>query len=291
MIILILGCNGLIGNTISSFLNNNSGYEVWGAMRKESLLPEEYIPIKNQILNLGINDLSLNKIFTKIQPNVVINCIGLTKHRFEANNLHSIIDVNSLFPHKLAKICTSFGSRLIHISTDCVFSGLRGNYSESDVPDALDEYGKSKSLGEIKDEEGVVTIRTSTIGHEIGTKYGLLEWFLNQKKDKCKGFKKAVFSGIPTVLLAEIINDYFIPNNKLFGLFHVAGKPISKYELLKLIAKVYNKSIEIIQDDDLVINRSLNGSKFNSLTGFRSPDWEMALQKMHDYQKLQTKYV
>jgi len=210
-------------------------------------------------------DLSnLGKVFGKMSYDLVINCIGLTKHRKEFINTSNVILLNTLLPWKLKDMSLQYKFRLIHISTDCVFSGKSGCYNEDDLNDAKDVYGKSKSLGEIAEEKNCITIRTSTIGHEIIHKNGLLEWFLSQ--NTCNGYTKAVFSGIPTIILAQIINKYIIPNINLHGLFNVGGKPICKYDLLSLIHKVYRKKINLIEDDSFVINRSLNSKKFEAHT-------------------------
>jgi len=184
-------------------------------------------------------------------------------------------------PHRLAKLCTLIGARLVHISTDCVFSGEKGGYVESDFTDARDVYGKSKALGEV-DYPHTITLRTSTIGHELNSAYGLLDWFLSQNKS-CKGYNRAIFSGVPTVILAQIIRDVVIPHKELSGIHHIAAKSINKYELLKLIAEVYGKSTQIIYDDSIVIDRSLNADKFRAATGYVAPEWLELIRAMHAY--------
>jgi dTDP-4-dehydrorhamnose reductase len=186
-----------------------------------------------------------------------------------------------LMPHRLAKLCALIGARLVHISTDCVFSGEKGGYVESDFTDARDVYGKSKALGEV-DYPHTITLRTSTIGHELNSADGLLDWFLSQNK-YCKGYNRAIFSGVPTVILAQIIRDVVIPHKELSGIYHVAAKSINKHELLKLIAEVYGKSTQIIYDDSLVIDRSLNADKFRAATGYVAPEWLELIRVMHAY--------
>jgi dTDP-4-dehydrorhamnose reductase len=182
----------------------------------------------------------------------------------------------------LAQICTLVGARFIHISTDCVFSGKDGFYTESAFADADDVYGRSKALGEVT-YGGYLTLRTSTIGHELQSNYGLLNWFLSQKSS-CKGFNKAIFSGLPTVVFAQVIRDFVLKDTQLKGLYHVAAQPINKYDLLKLIAKVYKKEINIEPDDSLIINRSLDASKFNQATGYNPPSWQNLIETMYQYQ-------
>jgi len=187
-----------------------------------------------------------------------------------------------LLPHRLAQLCELAQARLIHISTDCVFSGKVGMYSETDSTDADDVYGKSKALGEVA-YGSALTLRTSTIGHELQSDYGLLNWFLSQS-ERCKGFNRAIFSGLPTVVLAMVIRDFVIENKALSGLYHVAAQPINKYELLKLIADVYKKKINIEIDNSFVIDRSLDARKFNLATGYNPPSWESLINTMYQYQ-------
>ena len=167
------------------------------------------------------------------------------------------------------------------MSTDCVFSGEKGSYRESDSPDARDLYGRSKLLGEVAYPH-TVTLRTSIIGHELQSAHGLVEWFLSQE-ERCYGFTKAIFSGLPTVVLAQIIRDFVIPNNDLSGLYHVASEPISKFELVKLIASTYGKSINVQPDERVVIDRSLNADRFRSATGFVSSDWMEMIKTMKSF--------
>ncbi len=282
MKILILGITGMLGNTIFRFLSNTDQYEVFGTARTESIL--RYLNTNRPIIT-GIdvtNHDSLVHSFSIVQPDVVINCIGLVKQLSDSNNPLYAVPINTLLPHRLAVLCRATKTRLIHISTDCVFSGKIGGYLETDIPDATDLYGRSKLLGEVH-YPNTITLRTSIIGHEINGNKSLLNWFLSQEKST-KGFRKAIFSGLPTVEIARIISDYVIPNAKLEGLYHVASEPINKYNLLSEIAKIYNKSIEIIPDDNLVIDRSLNANKFRNDADYTPPDWPELIKKMHSFQ-------
>jgi dTDP-4-dehydrorhamnose reductase len=170
---------------------------------------------------------------------------------------------------------------LIHVSTDCVFSGTKGNYLESDASDAGDVYGKSKHLGEV-DYPHAITLRTSTIGHELQSVYGLLEWFLSQQ-GSCKGFNRAIFSGLPNNVFAQVVRDVVIPRPDLHGLYHVGADPIGKYELLRLIANVYGKQIDIVRDDEFSIDRSLNSARFGHDTGFKPVAWPELIKAMHAF--------
>ena len=184
MKVLVLGSNGMIGNAIYTQLKLNDEIEVFNTEEINS----------NSFKKFDASKLDNFESFFKFHTfNVVINCIGITKHRNEIQDIYKVIMINSIFPWKLLNLAKKLNFKLIHISTDCVFDGMRGNYSELDIPNALDLYGRTKALGEITNDESCLTIRTSTIGHELNSKRGLLEWFLSQKK--CKGFVNAIFSG------------------------------------------------------------------------------------------------
>lgn len=284
MKVLVLGASGLIGSTTLRVLSERSDWQVYGSIRSDSIRP--FLPKINAdklISNLDVDNFSsIIQVISEIRPDVVINCIGATKHKKEGNNPQNAIKLNALLPHRLAQVCALAGSRFIHISTDCVFSGKDGFYSESAFADADDVYGRSKALGEVT-YGGALTLRTSTIGHELQSNYGLLNWFLSQKSS-CKGFNKAIFSGLPTVVFAQVIKDIVLKNTDLAGLYHIAAQPINKYDLLKMIAKVYKKGIDIEADDGLIINRSLDASKFNQATGYNPPTWKNLIETMYQYQ-------
>ena len=219
------------------------------------------------------------RVFAHLRPDVVVNCIGLTKHHKTADDPILAIPVNTLLPHRLAELCAIGRSRLVHISTDCVFSGARGSYTEDDPADANDVYGKAKFLGEVNYLHAI-TLRTSTIGHELHSAYGLLEWFLSQQ-GSCKGFSRAIFSGLPNTEFARVVRDMVIPRPDLHGLYHVGADPIAKFELLKLIATVYGKQIDIVQDDEFMIDRSLNSERFKQATGYSAPSWPELIHSMY----------
>jgi dTDP-4-dehydrorhamnose reductase len=186
-----------------------------------------------------------------------------------------------MLPHRLARVCGLVGARLVHVSTDCVFSGAKGGYIEADFADADDLYGRSKYLGEV-DYPHAVTLRTSIIGHELDGARSLLCWFLAQGSS-VRGFTRAVFSGLPTVELARVIRDYVLPAPALRGLYHVSSAPINKYELLGLIAKTYGKSIDITPQDEPVIDRSLDSTRFRAATGYSPPPWPDLIEQMRAF--------
>jgi len=279
MRLLVLGATGLIGHAVFQTLSQCKDFKVTGTVRSEDQNSVFDISIQDQLIS-GIdvaNESILIELFERVKPVQVINCIGYTKH--QPYDLMACMALNSTLPHRLLNLSNQFNSRLIHISTDCVFSGMRGNYLESDIPDAEDVYGKSKILGEISDGN-TITLRTSTIGHELFTNHGLLNWFLAQH-DSCEGYRNAIFSGLPTVVFAEIIRDLVIPNPQICGLYHVSAAPINKYDLLTLIAEIYKKKILIKANDEIKIDRSLNSKKFNNATGFNPPPWENLINYMH----------
>lgn len=283
MRILVLGASGMLGSAMMRVLNEKGVGEVFGTVRSANVA-RFFTPQIAQRLVPGCdveNQDALNKVFAEIKPDVVINCIGLIKQLAEADDPLVALPINSLLPHRLAALCKLGGARLIHISTDCVFDGARGGYLESDVSNATDLYGKSKYLGEVYFPH-TITLRTSIIGAELQSAHGLIEWFLAQK-ERCNGYSKAFFSGLPTVVLAQIVRDTIIPRPELSGLYHVAAQSISKLDLLSLVAEVYGKKIEIVPDDRLVIDRSLNADKLRAETGYVAPDWRELVQTMYSY--------
>ena len=189
------------------------------------------------------------------------------------------INVNSTFPHRLSILCEQYSCRLIHIGTDCVFSGEKGMYTEVDKSDAFDLYGRTKSLGEV-DYPHAITLRTSIIGHELNSSSSLTDWFLKQEVS-IKGYKTAIFSGLPTLELARIIRDYVIPHPHLRGVYNVSAAAISKYDLLSLVSKIYNKKTVIYPDEQVEVNRSLDSNKFCAATGYVAPSWPELIKLMY----------
>lgn len=283
MKVLILGISGMLGSALFKKYLNDPGLITYGTTRNE--LARDCFDRnchRRIICDIDLDcDASLIGVFERLKPDVVINCIGLVKQVSEASDPLQAIAINALFPHRLAALCNKFEARMIHISTDCVYSGKAGGYLESDCADANDLYGRSKFLGEV-DYPHAITLRTSIIGHELKSNRSLINWFLSQN-GSIKGYKKAFFSGLPTVELARVIQDFVIPNPKLSGLFHVSVDPISKFDLLKIVAKEYQKEIAIIPDESLKIDRSLDSSKFKLATGFSVKPWPQLIAEMHKF--------
>lgn len=284
MKILVLGASGMLGNAMVRVLSEDATSTVVGTVRSGAA-KRFFAPSIADKLIVGVdveNQDALVRLFADVRPDVVINCIGLVKQLAQAEDPLMALPVNALLPHRLARLCELGGARLVHMSTDCVFSGKKGGYRETDFPDAEDLYGRSKFLGEVAYPHSI-TLRTSIIGHELQSAHGLIGWFLSQDA-KCKGYTRAIFSGFPTVVLAKIIRDVVLPRTDLSGVYHVAAQPISKYDLLRLVAEVYGKSIEIVPDGALAIDRSLDASRFNEATGYTPPSWRDLIATMHAYQ-------
>lgn len=281
--ILVLGAGGMLGSTLLRYFSLQSNLEVYGTARSYHsvrTLPEAlHAQLK---LNVDVENADhLLKVVAKVRPDVVLNCVGIVKQLSEADDALTALPINSLLPHRLAKLCAASGARLIHFSTDCIFSGSKGMYKESEFPDADDLYGRSKLLGEV-DYSNAITLRTSLIGHELSGNRSLVSWFLSQS-GSIKGFRRAIFSGLPTIEIARVIHEHVLPNRDLCGLYHLSVDPISKFDLLRLVADVYHKSIEIIPDGEFIIDRSLDSSRFRAATGFSPKSWPELIQAMHEF--------
>jgi len=281
--VLVLGATGMLGNAVLRLLAQSAGYEAVGSARSTSalrLLPADLSD--SVICGVDVEHVdSLISLFSKVQPDVVINCIGLVKQLEEADDPLVAIPINSLLPHRLARLCGAAGARLVHISTDCIFSGAKGMYTEADVSDATDLYGRSKYLGEV-DYPHAITLRTSIIGHELKSEHSLVGWFLAQQ-GSVKGFGRAIFSGLPTVELARVIRDHVIPHPELHGVHHVSADPINKFDLLTLMSNVYEKKIDIAKDEKFIIDRSLDSTRFRDATGYQPQPWPGLVLRMCEF--------
>lgn len=279
MRILVLGASGMLGNAMLRVLTEQVGWTIYGTLRSPNLALQALAPRAQLIHGIYADQPdSLVAAFTQSRPQVVINCVGLVKQLAGAEDPLEAIPINSLLPHRLAKLCELTQARLVHISTDCVFSGSQGNYRESDVPDAQDLYGRSKLIGEVSYRHAI-TLRTSIIGHELGRDHGLIGWFLSQQ-GRVKGYTEAIFSGLPTCEMARVVRDFVIPNKDIHGLYHVAAEPISKHDLLQIVNREYGKALQIEPDEQMRINRSLNASRFREATGYVAPAWPDLIAKM-----------
>jgi dTDP-4-dehydrorhamnose reductase len=276
---LILGVNGMLGHQLCRLLPERM--DTWATTRTEAskdptlamLAPDRLIS------HFDVLDTRrLCELLDSIQPHAVVNAVGIVKQRDEAKQAVPSIQVNALFPHQLADLCVERGIRVIQISTDCVFSGFRGNYSEIDVPDPVDLYGRTKLLGELN-RPGCLTLRTSIIGWQLNTFSSLLSWFALQRNKHIKGYRKAIYSGFSTTVLAQLIGDILQTRPDLNGLYQVASEPISKFDLLVKLRDILGwKDIVIDPDDQFFCDRSLSGTRFSTATGWRPPTWEAMLQ-------------
>lgn len=283
MKILILGVSGMLGSTIFRYFLSLKNYEVKGTVRDTSAKKLFNLNERSFIVpGYSVYDENVfHQLFNDYRPDIVINCIGLIKQISSSNDPLIALPINALFPHQIFNLCKEFESKLIHMSTDCVFDGKIGMYTEACKPDADDLYGISKRLGEIYYPNSI-TLRTSIIGHEINSNKSLVDWFLSQE-GVVKGYKNAIFSGLPTIEIAKIIEKYIIPNPELFGLYHLSAEPINKYDLLNLIKDIYEKKIHIVEDIDIKIDRSLDSSKFRNDFGFSPLPWIDLIKEMKKF--------
>lgn len=282
MRILVLGASGMLGNAMLRVMSERDGWTVYGTLRAPNKALQALAP-RAQLLHGVHADQPdcLMAAFIQSRPQVVINCVGLIKQLALADDPLEAIPINGLLPHRLASLCELAQARLVHVSTDCVFSGGQGNYRESDIPDARDLYGRSKLIGEVC-YGNAITLRTSIIGHELGRDHGLIGWFLAQQ-GRVSGYTEAIFSGLPTCELARVVRDHVIPNTDLHGLYHVAAEPISKHDLLQIVSHEYGKRLHIEPDDKVKINRSLDASRFKDATGYMAPAWPVLIAKMNEF--------
>lgn len=281
--LLVLGANGMLGGSIFRHFSSSCDYVVLGIVRsheaRKALISQGFTNT-NMVENL-LEFSHLENLLEQFKPDYVINCVGIIKQRKDANSYLSAIQINSLFPHQLAALASKYNSKLVHFSTDCVFDGKSGMYSENDRPNSSEIYGLSKLLGEINYAPHL-TLRTSMVGHELAGNLSLVDWFLSQS-GSVKGFSCAVFSGMPTVYIAEVLHEHVF-NGSLFGLFNLSVEPINKFELLVLVREIYKKDIVIEQCNRLIVDRSLNSSKFRETTGFKAPSWHSLIEKMkHEF--------
>lgn len=278
--LLILGATGMLGHKLVQCLSEH--FDVNATIRGSFDDVERYgIFEKDKIIENvdATNAELLEEVIAKTAPDVVINAIGVVKQVPSAKDVITTLELNSILPQRLAMLSKKLGFRLILFSTDCVFDGGRGMYNEQDTPNALDLYGKSKQLGEVS-QENVLTIRSSIIGRELSTSHSLIEWFLSNRGGRVFGYTTAIYSGFPTVVIADILKVLITEQPDLWGIHHIASEPINKFELLELVDEVYDAAVEIEPSDQLVIDRSLDASAFNSLTGFTPEDWPAMIQRM-----------
>ena len=280
MRLLILGGSGMLGHQLWRGLH--AQHDTWVTLRRpvpDFAVHNLFDETKAIQFDDITDDTALERALGQAKPEAVINCVGLIKQRDEASDEALTLRVNAEFPHRLAKRCGEAGARLIHFSTDCIFAGTKGNYTESDPSDAADLYGQSKHQGEVADAHSV-TLRTSVIGHELGTNLALLDWFLSQRGQAISGFTKAIYSGFTTLEMARIVDRILTQHTALSGVWHVASAPISKFDLLKLCQIKLGWEGVIEPDDEFVCDRTLNTDHFNKTTGYSPPSWEAMISEL-----------
>jgi dTDP-4-dehydrorhamnose reductase len=284
--VLVLGASGMLGHEAVRVLAPD--FEVWGACRNPAQLPDLGVPPYRMLGGLdAASEASADALVDTVRPDVIINAAGIVKQRRAAKDARASITVNSLWPHVVADAAGRYRARLVHISTDCVFSGAHGMYKESDVPDDPELYGRSKLLGEVVDRDDAVTLRTSIIGWQLGQPTGLVGWFAAHRTEPIKGFRKAVFSGLTTRRLTEVIRDVVIPDGSLAGLWHVSADPIDKYGLLSQLAGHLGWAVDLTPVDEPLIDRSLDSTRFRERTGWRPPSWAEMLKELAAEYELQ----
>lgn len=281
MRVLVLGGTGMLGHKVYQVLGEHFETKVTVRERFDSISTRGPLTEQDVIEGIDVADVSaVEAALASFRPDAVVNCAGIIKQLPQAHDAQLSISVNSLAPHRLASLAQRYGARFVQISTDCVFSGQQGMYKESDNPDPVDLYGRSKLLGEVDELEDAVTLRTSIIGRELASTHSLVEWFLSQTGPSVKGFTNAIFSGLPTVALAKVIASVLRDHPDLHGLYHVSSDPINKHDLLTLIRDAYGKQIEIIPDGATRIDRSLDSRRFAEATGITIPSWPELVQAM-----------
>ena len=277
----------MLGHFFLRYFSENSNYEVYATSRSVREVPGFLPPeLTDRFVRDNVdagNFDTLLRAVASVRPDVIINCIGIIKQLSIVNDPLSSITINSELPHRLALIARNADIRLIHLSTDCVFDGRKGMYTEDDSAAPEDLYGRTKLLGEV-DYPNCLTLRKSVVGHELKGRHGLLEWFLGES-GKVRGFKKAIYSGFTTAEFARVLRDHVLPDPGLTGTYHVSSEPISKFDLLRLIADRYGKEIEIEPWEEVSLDRSLVSGKFQERTGYKPPSWPDMIDAMfRDYE-------
>jgi dTDP-4-dehydrorhamnose reductase len=280
-----LGAAGMLGHKLCQRLPAE-GHEVIATVRKSTKTYAAYPEIfgRTRLLD-GVDAMdfdSLASIVRKEKPFAIVNCVGLIKQHKEAENRRLAVALNANLPHQLDLLCREADARLIHFSTDCIFSGRKGQYRESDNSDAEDIYGRSKYLGETDHPEGnAVTLRSSIIGRElIGPKHGLFEWFLSQRGKRIGGFTGAIYTGFTTIEMVRIVGRVLAVKQPLRGVYQVASAPISKFDLLTLLREIGGYPVEIDVNREFFCDRSLIMDRFTDETGYVAPAWKPMLEEM-----------
>jgi dTDP-4-dehydrorhamnose reductase len=279
MRILILGGDGMLGHRLLKELSrahevrttlrgDRSAYDSFGIFTEANSYAGVDVRVTDRVIG----------VLAHFHPETVINAIGVVKQRPDGLDAIPNLEINALLPHRLAAICGAIKAHFIHISTDCVFSGRRGGYTELDEPDPIDVYGHSKLLGEVT-AAGCITLRTSIIGRELSRKTSLLEWFLAQRK-RVHGYVNAIFSGVTTLEMSRIIESLVTRFPESSGIYHVSSYPISKFDLLELVKKTFDLPLELVPDHDFRCDRSLDSTRFRRDFGYTPPTWDEMVDEL-----------
>ena len=270
MKVLILGSDGMIGHKIAQSLNDEC--ELILSSRKSISL--DTIGVKRgKILFHDLITDNLDSMLKKIFPDLIINCAGITTRRGVKDNIQNTRLLNSDIPHKLDSWANLNSKKLIHFSTDCVFSGSRGNYLDNDISDANDTYGKTKAAGEVN-SFNTLTIRCSMIGRELYNFTELFEWLVKNKNKNIDGYSKVFYSGITTVRMGKIISKIIKEDINLTGIYNISSIPISKFDLLHKLSNAFGLNVDITENKNIKSNKVLNSKKFTEITGIKTPDWD-----------------
>jgi dTDP-4-dehydrorhamnose reductase len=277
---LILGGDGMLGHRLLQSFAERHEVRVTLRSTLSTYAPYGLFDTGNSYDGIDARSLdALSRVLSDYRPQAVVNCIGIIKQRRAAADAIASLEINALFPHRLLPMCRAVGARMVNMSTDCVFSGERGAYTEDDRPDAADLYGRSKLLGEVGDP-GAITLRTSIIGTELGHRSSLIEWFLAQR-GAIKGYTRAIYSGFTTHEMARIIEHVLLARPELSGVWHVASAAISKYHLLCKLGRLLDRrDVTIVPDDSFVCDRSLSGERFAAAAGYQAPSWDQMLVEL-----------
>jgi dTDP-4-dehydrorhamnose reductase len=290
MRVLVLGANGMLGHKLVQRLAE--GVEVWGTVRSDALSGDLVQWLGSSRLLTRISAQSVESLVHALRlsrADAVVNCIGIVKQRESLEDIQGTVATNSLFPHQLAQLCALGGARLVHLSTDCVFSGRKGKYVETDSPDPGDLYGRTKLLGEVTGS-GCLTIRTSMVGWQLSRSTGLLEWLATQRNARVTGFRRVTFSGLSTSALSDVLAALLDDGPGLEGIYHVSSEPINKYELLSRIVDAMGWPTEVIPVDEPVCDRSLDSEAFRARTGWNPPAWDQMIDGLVSERPLYEKW-
>lgn len=289
MRILILGASGLIGHKLYQRLGQRFG-DVYATLHRPRTAFEKYglFDSPRVIDRVDVREFDhLTGILHAVDPDVVLNCVGITKRRSEIQDPLHAIEVNARFPHLLARWAKEHGRRVIHFSTDCVFDGAEGDYTEQSPTTGKDAYGQTKALGEIRYDH-TLTIRSSFIGRELDHCTELLEWALAQRGKTIKGFTRAYYSGVSTIVMSRIVGDIIEHHPELNGLYQLAmPEPTNKYDLLCCARDAFGLNVEIVPEGHFLIRPTLDGSPLRAAMKLELPTWpemmaELAAETLYE---------